>query len=74
MITQHDPLITTTSFNSLNTVGGVILGDTRGARLAIGSDISIADFPIVISCLTNLKPLPVEFNEELQVVAENIDL
>ena len=33
--TQHDPLITTNSFNSSSTVGGVILGDTRGARLAI---------------------------------------
>ena len=42
---QYDPLITTTSFNNSSTVGGVILGDTRGARLAIESDISIADFP-----------------------------
>ena len=70
---QYDPLITTTSFNSSSTVGGVILGDTRGARLAIESDIHIADFPTVTSCLTNLQPLPVEFNNELQVVAENID-
>ena len=54
---QHDPLITTTSFNSSSTVGGVILGDTRGARLAIESDISIADFPTVSSCLINLQPL-----------------
>ena len=71
--TQHDLLITTTSFNSSSTVGGVILGDTRGARLAIESDISIADFPTVSSCLTNLQPLPAEFNNGLQVVAENID-
>ena len=33
--TQHDPLLTTNSFNSSNTVGGVILVDVRGARLAI---------------------------------------
>ena len=52
--TQHDPLITSNSFNSSSTVGGVILGDARGARLAIESDISIADFPTVSSCLTNL--------------------
>ena len=69
----YDPLITTTSFNSSSTVGGVILGDARGARLAIESDISIADFPTVTSCLTNLQPLPSEFNNGLQVVAENID-
>ena len=70
---QYDTLITTTSFNSSSTVGGVILGETRGARLAIESDIHIADFPTVTSCLTNLQPLPVEFNNGLQVVAENID-
>ena len=58
----YDPLITTTSFNSSSTVGGVILGDARGARLAIESDISIADFPTVTSCLTNLQPLPNQFN------------
>ena len=54
-------------------MGGLILGDARGVRLAIESDISIADFPTVTSCLTNLQPLPVEFNNGLQVVAENID-
>ena len=70
---EYDPLITTASFNSLSTVGGIILGDARGARLAIESDISIADFPTVTSCLTNLQPLPNEFNNGLQVVAENID-
>ena len=50
-----------------------MLGDARGARLAIESDISIADFPTVSSCLTNLQPLPAEFNNGLQVVAENTD-
>ena len=73
MTTQHDPLITTNSFNSSSTLGGVILGDIRGVRLAIESDISIADFPTISACLTNLQPLPAEFNNGLQVVAENID-
>ena len=54
-------------------MGGVILGDTKGARLAIDSDISIADFLTATSCLANLQLLPNEFNNELQVVAENID-
>ena len=52
---------------------GVILGDTRGAGLAIESDISIADFPTATSCLANLQLVPNEFNNGLQVVAENID-
>ena len=54
-------------------MGGVILGDTRGARLAIESDINIADFPTATSCLANLQLLPNEFYNGLQVVAENID-
>ena len=70
---QYDPLITTASFNSSSTVGGVKLGDTRGARLVIESDISIADFPTATSCLANLQLLPNEFKNGLQVVAENID-
>ena len=41
--------------------------------MAIESDLSIADFPTVSSCLLGLQPLPVEFNNGLQVVAENID-
>ena len=41
--------------------------------MAIESDISIADFPTVTSCLTNIQLLPSEFNNGLQVVAENID-
>ena len=41
--------------------------------MAIESDISIADFPTDTSCLTNIQPLPSEFNNGLQVVAENID-
>ena len=71
--TQCEQLITSNSFNSSSTEGGVILGDVRGARLAIESDISIADFPTVSSCLLDPQPLPVEFNNGLQVVAENID-
>ena len=42
-----------------------------GARLAIESDIHIADFPTVISCLTNLQPLPVELKNGLQVLSES---
>ena len=44
-----------------------------GARLAIESDISIADFSTVTSCLIKIQPLTSEFNNGLQVVAENID-
>ena len=47
MTSQYDPLITT-SFNSSSTVGGVILGDMRGARFAIESDVHIADFPLLL--------------------------
>ena len=50
-----------------------MLADTRGARLAIESDISIADFPTATSCLVNLQLIPNEFNNGLQVIAENID-
>ena len=50
-----------------------MLADTRGARLAIERDISIADFPTATSCLANLQLIPNEFNNGLQVVAENID-
>ena len=70
---QSDPLITSNSFSNSSTEGGVMLGDVRGARLAIESDISIAYFPTVSSCLLNLQSLPAEFNNGLQVVAENID-
>ena len=71
--TQHDVTLTTNSFNSSSAEGGVILGEVRGARLAIESDNSIAGFPTVTSCLLTLQPLPAEFNNGLQVVAENID-
>ena len=70
---QQDLSITPNSFSSSSAVGGVILGDVRGTRLAIESGLSIADFPTVSSCLLGLQPLPVEFNNGLQVVAENID-
>ena len=73
VITQSDPLITYNSFNSSSTERGVFLGDVVGARLAIESDISITDFPTISSCLLDLQPLPAEFNNGLQVVAENID-
>ena len=54
-------------------MGGVILSDTRGARLPIESDIHIADFPTVTSCLASLQFLPNEVYNGLQVFAENID-
>ena len=66
-------LAATAFYNNSSTVGGVILSDTRGARLAIESDTSIADFPTVTACLANLQPLPNEVNNGFQVVAENID-
>ena len=50
-----------------------MLADLRGARLAIETDISIADFPTATSCLNNIQFIPSEFNNGLQVVAENID-
>ena len=65
---QYDPLITTASFNSSSTVGGVILGDTRGARLAIEIDISIADFPTATSCLANLMNLIMDFRLLLRIL------
>ena len=73
VINPYDLVITTNPFNRSSTVGGVILGNARGARLAIERDISIADFPTVTSCLTNIQPLPSAFNNGLQVIAENID-
>ena len=39
----------------------------RGARLAIESDIHIADFPTVTSCLASLQFLPNEVYNGLQV-------
>ena len=54
-------------------MGGVIPSDLRGARLAIESDIHIADFPSVTSCLANLQLLPNDVYNGLQAFAENID-
>ena len=51
-----------------------MLTDLRGNRLAVESDIRISDFPTVASCLNNIQLTPSEFNNGLQVVAENIDL
>ena len=50
-----------------------MLTDLRGNRLAVESDIRIADFPTATSCLNNLQLTPSEFNNGHQVVAENID-
>ena len=64
---------TPASFNSSRTVEGPMLADLREARLAIETDISIADFPTATSCLNNIQFIHSEFNNGLQVVAENID-
>ena len=74
MISQGDPLIISTSFNSSTTVEEPMLTDLKGNRLAVESDIRISDFPTVASCLNNIQLTPSEFNNGLQVVAENIDL
>ena len=74
IINQYDPLMTSASLNRSRTVEGPMLADLRGTRLAIESDISIADFPTAIYCLNNIQFIPSEFNNGLQVVAENIDL
>ena len=58
VVIHYDPLTATAFFNDTSTVGGVIPSDLRGARLAIESDIHIADFPSVTSCLANLQLLP----------------
>ena len=50
-----------------------MLTDLMGNRLAVESDIRIADFPTVASCLNNNQFTPSEFNNGLQVVAKNID-
>ena len=57
---RYDPL-SATAYTS--TVGGIIPTDLRGPRLAIESDIHIADFPSVTSDICN----------GLQAFAENID-
>ena len=54
-------------------MGGIIPSDLRGARLAIESDIHIADFPSVTSCLASLQFLPNDVYNGLQAFAENID-
>ena len=74
MISQGDPLIISTSFNTSSTVEEPMLTDLKGNRLAVESDIRISDFPTVASCLNNIQFTPSEFNNGLQVVAENIDL
>ena len=58
IINLYDPLMTSPSFNSSRTVEGPMLADLRGARLAIETDISIADFPTATSCLNNIQFIP----------------
>ena len=61
MISQGDPLIISNSFNSSRTVEEPMLTDLRGNRLAVESDIRIADFPTVASCLNNIQFLIMDF-------------
>ena len=44
-----------------------------GARLANESDIYLADFPSVTSCLASRQFLPNDVYNDLQAFAENID-
>ena len=69
----YDTLTATAYFNDSSTVGGIIPTDLRGPRLAIESDIHIADFPSVTSCLAGLQFLPNDVYNGLQTFAENID-
>ena len=69
----YDPLTATAYFNDTSTMGGIIPTDLRGPRLATESDIHIADFPSVTSCLAGLQFLPNDVYKGLQAFAENID-
>ena len=66
---RYDPLTTTTYFNNSSTVRGVIPTDLRGPRLAIESDIHLAVFPSIASCLVDLQFIP----NGLEAIADNID-
>ena len=66
-------VMTSNSFNSLSDEGRVILSDIMGSGSSIESDISIADFPTIGSCLLDLQPQPAGFNNRFQVIAANID-
>ena len=74
MTSQGDPLTISSSFNSSSTVEEPMLTDLRANRLAAESDSRISEFPTVASCLNNIQLTPCEFNNDLQVMAENIDL
>ena len=65
--------MTSNFFNSLSDEGRVMLSDIMGAGSTIESDISIADFPTIGSCLLDLQPPPAGFNNRFQVIATNID-
>ena len=70
---RYDPLIATTYFNNSSTAGGVIPTDLRGPRLAIESDIHLAVFPTLASCLVDLQFMPNDVYNGLEAIAENID-
>ena len=53
--------------------GGVIPTDLRGPMLAIESDVHLAVFPSVSSCLVNLQYIPNDVYIRLEAIADNID-
>ena len=70
---RYDPLTATTYFNNSRTVGGIIPTDLRGPRIAIESDVHLAVFPSVASCLVDLQFIPNDVYNGLEAIAENID-
>ena len=74
MTSQGDTLTICTSFNSSSTVEEPMLTDLSANRLAVESDTRISEFPTVASCLNNIQLTSSEFKNDLQVIAENIDL
>ena len=57
--TQHELLITSNSVNRSNTDEGVMLGDIMGPGPTSESDLSIAGFLTVGSCLLDLPQPPI---------------
>ena len=69
IITQHEPLITSNPTSRSGAEEGVILGDVMGSGLIAESDLSIAGFPTVCSCLLDLPQPVAGFNNRFQVIA-----
>ena len=74
-IIRYDPLTATTYFNNSSTLGGGggFPTEFSGPRLAIESDIQLAAFPTITSCLANHQFLPNDVYNSLDAIAENID-